>query len=159
VYKCVPQVVAGLGAPPAEARLSTWNAPQEATMRRTALLVTMGVGFAMIALPLGWAGANHVKIEGSTQAPTQVYQAPAPAPTLHADHIKAQRISANTIYANKIEADNVQGQIHQSKDVKVGDTKGKIEAPDVMASVIYADEISANSIVAQNVYVRDLRRP
>jgi len=29
----------------------------------------------------------------------------------------------------------------------------------VTASVIYADEISANSIVAQNVYVRELRRP
>jgi hypothetical protein len=29
----------------------------------------------------------------------------------------------------------------------------------VTASVIYADEISANSIVAQNIYVRDLRRP
>jgi hypothetical protein len=127
-------------------------------MRLRELLVTVGVGFAMIALPLGWAGANHVKIEGSTQAPTQVYQVPAPAATIHADHIKAQRISANTIYANKIDADNVQGQIHQSKDVKVGDTKGKIEAPDVTASVIYADEISANTVVAQNVYVRDVRR-
>jgi len=28
----------------------------------------------------------------------------------------------------------------------------------VAASVIYAEEISANSVVAQNVYVRDLRR-
>jgi hypothetical protein len=28
----------------------------------------------------------------------------------------------------------------------------------VTASVIYAEEISANSIVAQNIYVRDLRR-
>ena len=128
-------------------------------MRRRELLVTVGAGLAMVAVPLSWAVANHVKIEGSTQAPTQVYQVPAPAATIHADHIKAQRISANTIYANKIEADNVQGQIHQSKDVKVGDTKGRIEAPDVMASVIYAEEISANSIVAQNVYVRELRRP
>src|SRR4029077_4852487 len=123
------------------------NAPKEATMRLRELLVTVGVGFAMIALPLGWAGANHVKIEGSTQAPTQVYQVPAPAATIHADHRKAQRISANTIYANKIDADNVQGQIHQSKDVKVGDTKGKIEAPDVTASAISADGISANSLV------------
>jgi len=28
----------------------------------------------------------------------------------------------------------------------------------VTASIIYADEISANSVVAQHVYVRDLRR-
>jgi hypothetical protein len=49
------------------------------------LIVTVGAGLAMIALPLGW----------------------------------------------------VQGQVRQSKDVTVGDTKGRIEAPDVMASVIY----------------------
>jgi hypothetical protein len=106
-------------------------------MRRRELLVTVGTGLAMVAVPLGWACADHVKIQGAGQAPAQPYQAPAPAPMIRADHIKAQQIRADTIYANKIGADNIQGQIHQSKDVKVG----------------------ANSIVAQNVYVRDLRRP
>ena len=105
------------------------------------------------------ARADHVKIEGSPRQPAPPYPAtPAPSQTIHADHIKAQRISANTIYANKIEADNIQGQVHQSKDVKVGDTRGEIKAPEVIASVIYAEEISANSVVATNVYVRDLRR-
>src|SRR6185503_6643559 len=94
------------------------NAPQEATMRLRELLVTVGVGFAMIALPLGWAGANHVKIEGSTQAPTQIYQVPAPAATIHADHIKAQRISANPIHPNRIDPNTAQGQTHRPKDVK-----------------------------------------
>jgi hypothetical protein len=42
--------------------------------------------------------------------------------------------------------------------VKVGDTRGHIKAPEVTASVIYAEEISANTVVAQTVYVRDLRR-
>jgi hypothetical protein len=128
-------------------------------MRRRELLGTVGAGLVMVALPLGWACANHVKIQGTTQTPTPPYQAPAPSPTIHADHIKAQQIRADTVYANKIDADNIYGQIHQSKDVKVGDTRGKIQAPEVTASVIYADEISANSIVAQNIYVRELRRP
>ena len=65
---------------------------------------------------------------------------------------------ADTIYANKIEADNIQGQIHQTKDVKVGKTSGKIKAPEVAAAVIYAEEITANSVVARNIYVRDLDR-
>jgi hypothetical protein len=128
-------------------------------MRRRELLVTVVAGRAMVALPLSGACANHVKIQGTTQAPTPLYPAPAPSLTIHADHIKAQQIRADTVYANKIDADNIYGQIHQSKNVKVGDTQGKIQAPEVTASVTYADEISANSIVAQNVYVRELRRP
>ena len=128
-------------------------------MQRRELLVTVGAGLAMVALPLSWALADHVKIQGSGQAPTALTPAPAPSPMIRADHIKAQQIRADTVYANKIEADNIQAQVHQSKDVKVGDTRGDIQAPAVTASVIYADEISANSIVAQNVYVRELRRP
>ena len=127
-------------------------------MHRRELLVAVGTGLAMVALPIGAARANHIKIEGNPQPPTSPYPAPAASETIHADHITAQQIRANTIYANKIDADNIEGQIHQSKDVKVGDARGDIQAPAVSASVIYADEISANSIVAQNVYVRDLRR-
>src|SRR5215472_8362455 len=128
------------------------------TMRRKELLVTIAAGLALFALPMGAARANHIKIEGSPQPAVMPYPAPAPAQTVHADHITAQQIRADTIYANKIDADNIVGQIHQSKDVKVGDTKGDIKAPEVTASVIYADRISANSIVAQNVYVRDVER-
>jgi len=128
-------------------------------MRRRELLVTVGTGLAMVALPIGAARADHVKISGSPRQPAPPYPAtPAPSQTIHADHITAQQIRADTIYANKIDADNVVGQIHQSKDVKVGDTRGEIKAPEVTASVIYAEEISANSVVATNVYVRDLRR-
>jgi hypothetical protein len=127
-------------------------------MRRRELLVTAATGLAIIAFPIGAARANHIKIEGSPQPVAPPSPAPAPSQTIHADHITAQQIRANTIYANKIDADNIDGQIHQSKDVKVGDTRGEIKAPEVAASVIYAEEISANSIVAQNVFVRDLRR-
>ena len=66
--------------------------------------------------------------------------------------------SRDSIYANRIDTDEIQGQIHQSKDVKVGETRGEIKAPEVTASIIYAEEISAISVVAHNVYVRDLRR-
>jgi hypothetical protein len=128
-------------------------------MRRRELLVTVGTGLAMVALPIGGlARANHIKLEGNAPPPLPTNPAPASSQTIHADHITAQQIRADTIYANKIDADEIQGQIHQSKDVKVGDTRGHIKAPEVTASVIYADEISANTVVAQNVYVRDVRR-
>ncbi len=90
-------------------------------------------------------------------APPQV-TVPMPPQTINADQIKANQVRANTIYANRIEADQVVGQIHQTKDVKVGDTKGDIKAPEVVASIIYADEIKANSVIAEHVFVRDLRR-
>jgi hypothetical protein len=127
-------------------------------MRRRELLVTAATGLAIIALPIGAARANHIKIDGNPQPSVPPSPAPASSQTIHADHITAQQIRADTIYANKIDADNIDGQVHQSKDVKVGDTRGQIKAPEVTASVIYAEEISANSIVAQNIYVRDLRR-
>jgi len=127
-------------------------------MRRRELLVAFGTGLAMVTLPIGAARADHVKIEGSPRQSMPPYPGPASSQTIHADHITAQQIRADTIYANRIDADNVVGQIHQSKDVKVGDTRGEIKAPEVTASVIYAEEISANSVTATNVYVRDLRR-
>ena len=129
-------------------------------MRRRELLVSIGTGLAMVALPVGGVAiANHVKLEGSPVAPPPPPNpAPASSQTIHADQITAQQVRADSIYANKIDADNIQGQIHQSKDVKVGDTRGEIKAPEVTASVIYADEISANWVIANNVYVREVRR-
>ena len=127
-------------------------------MRRRDLLVTAATGVALIALPMGVSRANHIKIDGHAQPAAPPNPPPAASQTIHADHITAQRIRADTIYANRIDADDIQGQIHQSKDVKVGETRGEIKAPEVTASIIYAEQISANSIVAHNVYVRDLRR-
>ena len=83
---------------------------------------------------------------------------PMPPQTINADQIKANQVRADTIYANRIEADQIVGQVHQTKDVKIGDTKGDIKAPEVVATIIYADEIKANSVIAQHVFVRDLRR-
>ena len=93
-------------------------------------------------------------------APAPAVQAPPPAPlptTLQVDEIRAQQVRANTIYANRIDADQVQGMLHQNGTVKVRDTKGEIKAPEVTASVIYADSIKANLVVAENIFVRDLK--
>jgi hypothetical protein len=138
--------------------------------------IAAAVGVVALSLPIGWARAEHVRI-GATQEPSTTVIVPAPAPatvqyvpappqatvpmppqTIKADQIKANQVRADTIYANRIEADQVVGQVHQTKDVKIGDTKGDIKAPEVAASVIYADEIKANSVIAQHVFVRDLRR-
>jgi hypothetical protein len=53
---------------------------------------------------------------------------------------------------------NIQGTVHQSDTVKVDKTKGDIEMPSVVASVIYADTIKARSVVAEHIYVRDLKK-
>jgi hypothetical protein len=136
-------------------------------MRRKTLVGTALLGLAALAVPAGWAWANHVRIEvsGDTLAPTPdvIYVPPAGTTVvmpsvLRADEIKAQQVRAQTIYANKIEADEVRGVVYQTRAVKIGDTKGDIKAPEVSASVIYADEIKANSVVADAIYVRSLHR-
>jgi len=139
-------------------------------MRRKILVGTTLLGLAALVVPAGWAWANHVRIEVSGETlgppPGVIYVPPAgttvvmpSAPqTLQADEIKAQQVRAQTIYANKIEADEVRGVVYQTRGVKIRDTKGDIKAPEVSASVIYADEIKANSVVADAIYVRDLRR-
>ena len=133
-------------------------------MRRPAGIAA-ALGLVALSLPLAWARADHVRI-GATQqpststtviAPAQV-TVPMPPQTIKADEIMANQVRADTIYANRIEADEVQGQVHQTKDVKIRDTKGDIKAPEVAASIIYADEIKANSVIAQHVFVRELRR-
>jgi len=97
-------------------------------MRRRELLVTVGTGLAMVALPIGsLARANHIKIDGNQPSAMPPNPAPASSQTIHADHITAQQIRADSIYAKRIDADHVHGQIHQSKDVKVGDTRGRAD--------------------------------
>ena len=95
-------------------------------------------------------------------APGTVVSTPPPAAvpqTLRAEEIETQRVRANTIYANKIEANEILGVIHQDRNLKVGNTKGEIKGgQEVVASVIYADEIRANSVVADHIYVRNIRR-
>ena len=136
------------------------------TMGRRAWIAASVAGLVALSLPMGWAQAEHIRI-GVTQAPsstTVIVPAPsqvivpASPQTISADQIKANQVRADTIYANRIDADQVVGQVHQTKDVKIGDTKGEVQAPEVAASIIYADEIKANSVIAQHVYVRDLRR-
>jgi hypothetical protein len=83
---------------------------------------------------------------------------PAAPDTLQADEITAHQVRAATIYANRIEADEINGSIHQTKGVKINDTRGNLRAPEVVASVIYADEIKANSVSADTLYLRELRK-
>jgi hypothetical protein len=139
-------------------------------MRPKILAATAIVGLSTLTLATAWA--SHVRIEVNPQhGPAVPAQRPGsttvivPSPpaaqipqSLNAEQIKANVVRADTIYANSIEADEVRGQIHQTRDVKIGDTRGEVTAPEVAASVIYADEITANAIVAQHVYVRDIRR-
>ena len=91
-------------------------------------------------------------------APALVTTIPGVMQTLKAEDIQTQRLRANTIYANRIKAGEIHGVIHQDTGLKVADTRGEIKAPEVVFSVIIADEIKANSVVADHIYVRDLRR-
>ena len=127
-------------------------------MRGKVLLAGGLIALAALVMPAGLAGADQVRIEPVPQAvpPAVTIYESAPQ-TLQADEIKAQRVRATTIYANTIEAPEIQGQIFQTKDVKVS-AHGDIKAPEVSASVIYAEKITANSVVAQNIYVRNLER-
>jgi hypothetical protein len=143
---------------------------------RKSLLASTLLALAALGLPWAVADANHIKIEVTPEhqqppatvivpGPPAVTPGPPAAPsyvpapqTLQAEEIRAHQVRAQTIYANKIEADEVQGAVHHSKGVKVGDSRGEIKAPYVTASVIYADVIKANSVVADNIYVRDLER-
>lgn len=131
---------------------------------------TIFVGLLTLAIPAGLVWANHVRIEdGNSSSPGVIYAPPGsavvvpgqptPGPsTVQADEITAHQVRASTIYANKIEADEVTGTVHQTRGVKINDTKGNIRAPEIVASVIYADEIKANSVTADTIYVRELRK-
>jgi hypothetical protein len=133
-------------------------------------ILTGVLAAAALIAPVAAVSANHVRIDGMPSAvpppPPVVSQrgvvVPGPATTqpqtLHVDEIEAGVVRANIIYANKLEADEVRGVVHQSRGLQVNDSHGKIKAPDVAASVIYADEISANTVVADQIYVRELKR-
>jgi hypothetical protein len=151
-------------------------------MTRRTLAASVGSGFAALALVTGLAQADHVRIGPRTSTTTTEVVVPAELPgtpgqttvvmpptgavttpttvvapqTLQADEIKAHHVRANTIYANRIEADRIQGLLYQTSGVKVK-AHGEIKAPEVTASVIYADSINANSVVADNIYVKDLK--
>lgn len=116
------------------------------------------LGLIAIAGPAGWAWANHIRIETSGDTVVVTPAPPAMQETLRAESIRAQQVRARTIYANKIEADQVQGLVHQTKDVKIGDASGKIRMPEVNADVIFAEEIHANSVVADEIYAREIHR-
>lgn len=130
---------------------------------RKGFLAVVLAAAALIA-SVAAVSANHIRIDGLPPAvpPPVVSQpavvVPAPTQTLQVDEIQAGVVRANIIYANKLEADEVRGAVHQTRGLKVNDSQGKIKAPEVAASVIYADEISANTVVADAIYVRELRR-
>ena len=48
--------------------------------------------------------------------------------------------------------------IHYTKGVKVDNVDGDVKAPMISASVIHAEKIKANSVVANTIFVRDLKR-
>jgi hypothetical protein len=147
-------------------------------MRCRAWTAATVAGLVALSLPAGWAKAGDVIVTPPQQpASSTTVIVPAPAPvtgqvvpaspqvvmpqpprTIRANEIEANQVRADTIYANRIEANHVVGQVHQSKDVDIGETTGEIEAPEVVASTIYADEIEANSVTAQHIFVRELRR-
>ena len=128
-------------------------------MMRTAK-VWLVSGIAASALVVGVAHANHVKI---SPFPPQPLPPPMGTPGLVAQdvlqvaEIKAHQVRAQTIYANRIDADQIQGLIHQTGNFRIRNAEGEIRAPEVAASVIYAERITANTIVADAVYVKDLR--
>jgi hypothetical protein len=126
--------------------------------RKSVLAVVLGA--VAFTVPVAGVFANHVKVQAPPAATVVVTPTlPVPATqTIQADEIKAGTVRANTIYANKIEADEVRGAVHQTKGVKVKNSEGKLEAPEVAASVIYADEITANTVIADTIYVRDMER-
>jgi len=142
------------------------NSKEEGLMTQTKRLLVAVLGTATLIASVAGVSANHVRVEGvpPTTAPVVVappavvVPAPAPAQTLQADEIQAGVVRANIIYVNKLEADEVRGAVHQTRSVNVKDSQGKIKAPEVAASVIYADETSANTVVADTIYVRELKR-
>jgi len=128
-------------------------------MMRTAK-VWLVSGIAASALVVGVAHANHVKIDPFPPQPP-----PPPMGTsglvaqdvLQVAEIKAHQVRARTIFANRIDTDQIEGMVHQTGGIQLRQAQSEIKAPAVTASVIYADTISANMVIADSVYVRDLR--
>lgn len=137
-------------------------------MKKGFLIAGPLMGLMAAGLACGPARAEQVKIEVNQDG--AVIEVPASVPrittfspgvvptSVQADDIVAHEVRAQTIYANKIESPSVQGTIHQSDTVKIDKTKGDIETPSVTAGVIYADTIKARSVVADNIYVRELKK-
>ena len=83
---------------------------------------------------------------------------PAVVQTLRADDIKSPRVRAQTIYADRIEANEIRGVIHQDTGLKVGNTNGAITGTEIVASVIYTDKIKTDIVIADYIYLKDVRR-
>ena len=83
---------------------------------------------------------------------------PAVVQTLRADDIKSPRVRAQTTYANRIEANEIRGVIHQDTGLKVGKTNGAITGTEIVASIIYAGKIKTDIVIADHIYVKDVRR-
>jgi hypothetical protein len=71
--------------------------------------------------------------------------------------IEASRVEARVIYANKIKARSVRGRVYRIGKLDTDGWRGEIEAPVVSAPVIYAKEIEANLVIAEAIYVHELK--
>jgi hypothetical protein len=131
-------------------------------------LVPVPAGTTVVAPPgtTGVPAPGTTSVVPPTDTPTTV---PAPATvvtpglaavilTVRAEDIKSPRVRAQTIYANRIEANEIRGVIHQDAGLKVRDTNGAIAGNEIIANIIYADEIKADIVIADHIYVRDIRR-
>jgi len=123
-------------------------------MRGRALFT--GLAGALIALAVMVAGAS-AQIVRIVEVPASNPSNVVVPETLQVDGITAHQVRAHAIYANRIDADRVQGVIHQISGLTSLYGHGQIQAGDVAASTIFADSINANVVVADAVYVRDLR--
>jgi hypothetical protein len=82
---------------------------------------------------------------------------PPPPQELAVKEIKADRVRAHTIYANEIKADDVRGRIHRVRKMDTHGWRGEMKGGSVSAAVIRAKEIKARVVIAETIYVHDLK--
>jgi len=122
-------------------------------MRGRALFTGVAGGLLALTVAVAGASAQVLRIEVPMRNPSNLVV----PETLQVDGITAREVRAHAIYANRIDAARVHGVIHQISGLTSLYGHGQIQATDVAASTIYADTINANVVVADAVYVRDLR--
>jgi hypothetical protein len=88
--------------------------------------------------------------------PATVVQ-PAPQ-VVQTEDLEANEVRAQTIYANKIEAPEIQGAIHPTGEIRLNSSVSDMKAATVVASVLYADTIKAHRVIADHIFVRNIKR-
>ncbi|MFB3816844.1 MAG: hypothetical protein ACE147_04185, partial [Candidatus Methylomirabilales bacterium] len=82
---------------------------------------------------------------------------PPRAQELAVKEIKADHVRAHTIYANEIKADDVRGRIHHVAKMDTHRWRGELKGGSVSAAVIRAKEIKARVVIADTIYVHNLK--